>query len=165
MGLDNGINFVVSCLSKGIYRVYEVCYWRKYWTLRNVIVDGILPLSLNGGECLIQRDELQEIQNLLISLTTLKEDIEYENVSTIWSKEEEIFHLRRQKEYLQSALDFLDGNFSLKEFIAFLYCYRPDYLREKDEETTPVFHKLIEDYECGNIPEDFEYYFTFYDSY
>ena len=38
MGLDNRLVFKIKCPSFNLEREYEVCYFRKYWGLRDKIL-------------------------------------------------------------------------------------------------------------------------------
>ena len=66
MGLDNSI-VVRTTLSNGNTYEQDICYWRNKWKIRDKILDIIKPKD-ESGEYIINKGDLVDIKNLLISL-------------------------------------------------------------------------------------------------
>lgn len=156
MGLDNGITFRIKSDKLNFERNYEVCYFRKYWGLRNKLMDVLGVVEY-------------EVKLTLKDMFTIKEmlfyycDIEHVNgaeLSTIWNNNEECHHIREQYIQLLSAIDYLLGNIDLSDFIDFLTMWRSSFYAERDKETEDILLKILE-----SPPDDLEVGFYFYDSY
>lgn len=111
MGLDNGIqlitkqkidlddweivpdyvkiefdDFFTKEYNDGYY--YDICYWRKCWNIRHVILDIIEE----DGDGRYEIDKPSQIQTIMNNLIMFLEDMEtWDN--SIWSAEEIIPHL------------------------------------------------------------------------
>ena len=66
MGLDNGI-VIRTTLSNGNTYEQDICYWRNKWKIRDKILNIIKPKD-ESGEYIINKGDLIDIKNLLISL-------------------------------------------------------------------------------------------------
>ena len=66
MGLDNSI-VIRTTLSNGNTYEQDICYWRNKWKIRDKILNIIKPKD-ESGEYIINKGDLIDIKNLLISL-------------------------------------------------------------------------------------------------
>ena len=80
MGLDNGI-YIKGYRKKPFYvkdDLYEqsnqidLAYWRKYWGLRNDIINIIYENYGNDSEVLLSENQIKKIRNLIMEITFSK---------------------------------------------------------------------------------------------
>lgn len=156
MGLDNGITFRIKSDKLNFERNYEVCYFRKYWGLRNKLMDVLGVVEY-------------EVELTLKDMLTIKDTLSYycdidhvrgAELSTIWSANEECYHIRTQYAQFLSAIDYLFDDIYLSDFIDFLTMWRSSFYAERDKETEDILLKILE-----SPPDDLELGFYFYDSY
>lgn len=153
MGLDNSVEFYIRSKSLGFAKHYEVCYFRKYWGLREKFFN------------VIDFDEDLDTNDLLAIKGILNHYSEIDNVrgaelSTIWTEVQECHNIRRQRIRLQSALDYICGLINLEEFIEFLSLWRSSYYEKSDIDTEDILTEILE-----SPPDDLETGFYFVDSY
>lgn len=139
MGLDNGITFHIRSEKLNFERNYEVCYFRKYWGLRYRLIDAL--------DTAVE----YEVELTLKDMFTIKEmlsyycDIEHvrgEELSTIWSTNEECHHIRTQYAQFLSAIDYLLGDIDLSDFIDFLTMWRSSFYTERDKKQKIFYLKF-----------------------
>lgn len=160
MGLDNGITFKIKCPSLNIKeKEYEVCYFRKYWGLRDEILQRI------GGEYEeyeypLDRATLAGVAEILERYTVI-DNVRDAELSTIWSEAEECYHIRDEYKKIQFAKDFCEDSITLYEFLYMLFIWQSGW-RMQDG----INKKLMDWFEMNESPpEDLEWSFEFYDSY
>ena len=81
MGLDNGI-YIKGYRKKPFYvkddlydqsNQIDLAYWRKYWGLRNDIINIIYENYYgNGSEVLLSENQIKKIRNLIMEITFSK---------------------------------------------------------------------------------------------
>lgn len=153
MGLDNSVEFYIRSKSLGFAKHYEVCYFRKYWGLReqlNKVID--FDEDLDTTNLLAIKDILDYYSDI--------HNIRGTELSTIWSEVEECHNIRRQRARLQAALDYVDNNINLEEFLEFLSLWRSSYYEKADADTADILAEILE-----SPPDDLETGFYFVDSY
>lgn len=153
MGLDNSVEFYIRSKSLDFVKYYEVCYFRKYWGLReqfNKVID--FDEDLDTTNLLAIKDILDYYSDI--------HNIRGTELSTIWSEVEECHNMRRQRARLQAALDYVDNNINLEEFIEFLSLWRSSYYEKADADTADILAEILE-----SPPNDLETGFYFVDSY
>lgn len=160
MGLDDGLMMRVKNKKTGTMALFEVCYWRKYWGLRNTMLD---VFGLQHDECEANPD----IDTVKVFYFTVKQRLEEyidsneDDFSTIWSKADEIFHVQEEQTKLRIVLAWLDNKILDDEF----FNWAADrilttYFNEK--ENGKFYSEL---YEEAPTKDDLEISFEFYDSY
>lgn len=153
MGLDNSVEFYIRSKSLDFTKYYEVCYFRKYWGLReqlNKVID--FDEDLDTTNLLAIKDILDYYSDI--------HNIRGAELSSIWSEVEECHNIRRQRARLQAALDYVDHNINLEEFIEFLSLWRSSYYEKADADTADILAEILE-----SPPNDLETGFYFVDSY
>lgn len=153
MGLDNSVQFYVRSKSLDFRRTYEVCYFRKYWGLReqlNKVIDFDEDLDTT---------DLFAIKDILNYYSEI-DNVRGAELSTIWTEVEECHNIRRQRARLQAALDYVDHNINLEEFIEFLSLWHSSYYEKSDANTEDILTEILE-----SPPDDLETIFYFLDSY
>lgn len=153
MGLDNSVQFDIRSKSLGFERSYEVCYFRKYWGLREQLIDVI---DFNAD---IDTTDLLAIKDILNHYSEI-DNVRGAELSTIWTEVQECHNIRRQRARLQAALDYVDHNINLEEFIEFLSLWRSSYYEKSDANTADILTEILE-----SPPDDLETSFYFLDSY
>lgn len=135
---------------------FDICYWRKYWGLR----DKILKVLENvGGEEYsknINLNELENIQKILIEYCDIN-NVNKEHLSTIWTPTEEVYHMRQQACQLQIVLDCIYQKISLEDLIGRVLLWQDIEIKEEK------IQKLKEI--LASPPDDLTITFEFYDSY
>ena len=80
MGLDNGI-YIKGYRKKPFYvkddlydqsNQIDLAYWRKYWGLRNDIINIIYENYGNDSEVLLSENQIKKIRNLIMEITFSK---------------------------------------------------------------------------------------------
>lgn len=80
MGLDNGI-YIKGYKKKPFYvkddfydqsNQIDLAYWRKYWGLRNDIINIIYENYGNDSEVLLSENQIKKIRNLIMEITFSK---------------------------------------------------------------------------------------------
>lgn len=157
MGLDNGISFYIKSEELNFERSYEVCYFRKYWGLRNRFIDALDIAGKYKVELTLK--DMYAIEEMLSYYCDI-DHVRGEELSTIWSTNEECHHIRTQYAQFLSAIDYLLGDIDLSDFIDFLTMWRSSFYTERDKKTEDILLKILE-----SPPDDLELGFYFYDSY
>lgn len=155
MGLDNGLIFKVKCPSLNLERKYEVCYFRKYWGLRDKILE-ILNKEQEEYLYSVLAEDLYAIKDLFEYYSKI-ENTKDANLSTIWDWIEETYRIRTELIHLQFAIDFCENKISLHEFLEALCIRDKSWKREQNYRIDEVIEETP--------PEDLEWCFAFYDSY
>ena len=156
MGLDNWITFRIKSDKLNFERNYEVCYFRKYWGLRNKLMD---VLGVIEYEVELTLKDMYAIEEKLSYYCDI-DHVRGAELSTIWSANEECYHIRTQYAQFLSAMDYLLGDIDLSDFIDFLTMWRSSFYAERDKETEDILLEILE-----SPPDDLELGFYFYDSY
>lgn len=153
MGLDNSVQFYVRSKSLDFNRSYEVCYFRKYWGLREKFYQVIdFDEDLNTNDLLAIKGILNHYSEI--------DNVRGAELSTIWTEVQECHNIRRQRIRLQSALDYICGLINLEEFIEFLSLWRSSYYEKSDADKEDILTEILE-----SPPNDLETGFYFVDSY
>ena len=65
---------------------YEVCYWRKCWNIRNIIIDMLPSKGEEDGTYALSKNNISQLCHTLNSyiLNPYKWENDYENGQTIW---------------------------------------------------------------------------------
>lgn len=155
MGLDNGIIFKVKCSSLNLEREYEVCFFRKYWGLRDKILE-ILNKEQEEYLYPVSVEDLCAIKDLFECYSKV-ENTKGANLSLIWNWIEEVYHIRTELTHLQFAIDFCENKISLHEFLMALYMWEDSW----DTQLNRQANEKIEQTPSENL----EWCFEFYDSY
>lgn len=161
MGLDNGLIFKVKCPSLNFERKYEVCYFRKYWGLRDEILE-IFNTEDEQYLYSVSEEDLYAIDGLFEHYCFI-DNVRDADLSTIWSNIEELYHMRNQIVHIRFALEFCNEKISLDEFIEALRIWEDDWDRKKNDPIDLILYKWFE--MNDSPPEDLEWSFEFYDSY
>lgn len=149
MGLDNGI-VVKTYFTNGMAIEKEVCYWRKWWGLRNKIVGLIGLRSDDQYDKRINIGDITDIKELLINITRDK-DYYGEYCNLYYSPESFIINCYSNAARLDFLLMYLHKDFSWIDFY------------EDELENFCTHHRLSEDDAEGLEIEKIEV--RFYDSY
>ena len=155
MGLDNRLVFKIKCPSFNLEREYEVCYFRKYWRLRDKILK-ILNKEQEEYLYPVLTEDLYAIKDLFEYYSKI-ENTKDADLSTIWNWIEETYHIRTELTRLQFAIDFCENKISLHEFLEALCIWEESWKRKQNSQAD----ERIEE----TPPEDLEWCFEFYDSY
>lgn len=160
MGLDNHINFTISIPSLDVLRSFEICYFRKYWGLRDKIMT-IIGNNRTSGEIIIDENTVKEIYNLLNKYSNVDHIFEEEKLSTIWDCYTEVFHIRNEAAKLRFAIDFLENPlFELVDFLNTLQIWEDSYVEKENKfQDKLIAEALVEP------PKDMHFYFSFVDAY
>lgn len=135
---------------------FDICYWRKYWGLRDEIVK-VLERGENGGYSKsISLNELENIQKVLVKYCNI-DNVNEEHLSTIWTPAEEVYHIRQQACQLQMVLDCIYQKISLEAVIDRILLWQ---FIEVEEEKIQELEEIL-----ASPPEDLIVTFEFYDSY
>ena len=156
MGSDNEISFYIKSEELNFERNYEVCYFRKYWGLRHKLMDALDIIGEYKVELTLK--DMYTIADMLFYYCNIDHVREAE-LSTIWSANEECYHIREQYIQFLSAIDYLLGDIDLSDFIDFLTIWRSSFYTERDKKTEDILLKILE-----SPPDDLEVGFYFYDS-
>lgn len=137
---------------------YEVCYFRKYWGLREKII-GLLNSNNEYTYPLMDNDILR-IYNLLIHYSDI-DNVREDELSTIWDTITETNHIRNEASKFRFIIDFIYNKINIPEFMDALR------LRENSWGRINGATEKIESWFEQNEepPSDLEYSFYFYDSY
>lgn len=137
---------------------YEVCYFRKYWGLREKII-GLLNSNNEYAYPLMDNDILR-IYNLLIHYSDI-DNVREDELSTIWDTITETNHIRNEASKFRFIIDFIYNKINIPEFMDALR------LRENSWGRINGATEKIENWFEQNEepPSDLEYSFYFYDSY
>lgn len=137
---------------------YEVCYFRKYWGLREKII-GLLNSNNEYAYPLMDNDILR-IYNLLIHYSDI-DNVREDELSTIWDNITETNHIRNEASKFRFIIDFIYNKINIPEFMDALR------LRENSWGRINGATEKIESWFEQNEepPSDLEYSFYFYDSY
>lgn len=137
---------------------YEVCYFRKYWGLREKII-GLLNSNNEYTYPLMDNDILR-IYNLLIHYSDI-DNVREDELSTIWDTITETNHIRNEASKFRFIIDFIYNKINIPEFMDALR------LRENSWGKINGATEKIENWFEQNEepPSDLEYSFYFYDSY
>lgn len=137
---------------------YEVCYFRKYWGLREKII-GLLNSNNEYAYPLMDNDILR-IYNLLIHYSDI-DNVREDELSTIWDTVTETNHIRNEASKFRFIIDFIYNKINIPEFMDALR------LRENSWGRINGATEKIENWFEQNEepPSDLEYSFYFYDSY
>ena len=149
----------------GTMALFEVCYWRKYWGLRNTMLDvlGLEVLGHRPEECVANLD----ITTVKVFYSTVERRLDQyinneddNDFSTIWSKPDEIFHVQNEQAKLRIVLAWLDNKILNDEFFDWAANkILTDYNRRDNGKFYSELYKEIP------TKEDLEISFEFYDSY
>lgn len=116
MGLDNGIlarsQTIIPALSKYVDEiygldeygniVYELCYWRKCWNIRSLILSDVLKWrGSDKFEFLLTADHIKEIIKVLSGLNKKNWN---DAGSSIWEFGEQRGHIKRHIKALRTLL-------------------------------------------------------------
>ena len=113
-------DYMTKVNDNGFY--YEVCYWRKCWNIRNIMLN-ILGVDINSWSNTYEIDKVDQIIELRDKLITYLCDLEiwekeYDNGQTIWDSSEMADHIARDIITLSWLIRYLHNNKSVKvEFI------------------------------------------------
>lgn len=137
---------------------YEVCYFRKYWGLREKIID--LLNSNNEYTYPLMDNDILRIYNLLIHYSDI-DNVREDELSTIWDTITETNHIRNEASKFRFIIDFIYNKINIPEFMDALR------LRENSWGKINGATEKIENWFEQNEepPSDLEYSFYFYDSY
>ena len=139
---------------------YEVCYFRKYWGLREKII-GLLNSNNEYAYPLMDNDILR-IYNLLIHYSDI-DNVREDELSTIWDIITETNHIRNEASKLRFIIDFIYNKINIPEFMDALRFCENSWGRRDHNGTTEKIESWFEQNE--EPPSDLEYSFYFYDSY
>lgn len=153
MGLDNSVKFYIHSKSLDFGRSYEVCYFRKYWGLREQL-NNVIDFDED-----LEPTDLFAIRDILDYYSEIN-NVRGAELSTIWTEVQECDNIRRQRTQLQAALDYVCGTINLEEFIEFLSLWRSSYYDKIDANTEDILAEILE-----SPPDDLETGFYFVDSY
>ena len=171
MGLDNGVICRVSSEKYNFKIEYEVCYWRKYWNLRDDIfkaIDTTSEYNINLTENMI--NDLYDVFDYY------EQDIrrikEREGLSTIWSFTDEYKNMLHSRDNFFCIKGLLNGNMTLQEFIDITYeknsCFAYTGLDDDVYDIIADFQDKPKEegdiFICGD-DSDIKISFEFYDSY
>lgn len=119
MGLDNGIMAenvthpkAIDILAKWHYprynreNVYEICYWRKCWNVREAILDICCERSPNDWERDLDISEVCAIRGYLESLNEKIWDSESLYGGSIWEWEE---HEPQNQMHIEALTDLIEA--------------------------------------------------------
>ena len=154
--------FKIKCPSLNFNREYEVCYFRKYWGLRDKILK---ILDIYGGiESYRYPVDILQIKMLksLFEHYCDIDNIREAELSTVWNEIEECHHIRDEYEKIRFAKDFCDEKISLYEFIYALSFWEETWNNEPEQ--NKILIDWLEKHQ-GYTPNDLEWCFEFYDSY
>lgn len=160
MGLDNGIIFKIECPSLNIETEYEVCYFRKYWGLREKII-GLLN-SNNGYVYPLMDNDILRIYNLLIHYSDI-DNVREDELSTIWNNITETNHIRNEASKFRFIIDFIYNKINIPEFMDALRLCENNWRIINHDGVIEKIESWFEQNE--EPPSDLEYSFYFYDSY
>ena len=139
---------------------YEVCYFRKYWGLREKII-GLLNSNNEYAYPLMDNDILR-IYNLLIHYSDI-DNVREDELSTIWDIITETNHIRNEASKLRFIIDFIYNKINTPEFMDALRFCENSWGRRDHNGATEKIESWFEQNE--EPPSDLEYSFYFYDSY
>jgi hypothetical protein len=160
MGLDNGLVFKIKCPSLKIDTEYEICYFRKYWGLRNEIVQ-IFERN-NEYKYSLSDNDILKIYNLLSHYSEI-DNVREAELSTIWDNMIEVSHIRYAAANIKSIIDFIYNKISLYEFMVAVQLCEIKWGEVDHGGATEKIEDWFEQNE--EPPIDLEYSFYFYDSY
>lgn len=163
MGLDSGLIMRVKNTSTGTTISREIAYWRKYWELRNKIVERF---NINDNSKFFFKDADTLLSLIeLIDFEVRKAVDNSEHLSTIWELEQEYTWTRLQVIQMKLAYQWLIGHFNNVEFLQWVISNFDDWSDEDDKDSGGKFLKEILAAEENSEPLFFEVEFEFYDSY
>lgn len=113
MGLDNGIIVTYTEFTKSIPWLrkfiispniddYEICYWRKCWNVRNVIL-RILSQKGHGND-ISNELSIKDITKIIHALKSFNYHNWDDNGSSIWTWEEQKPHIKKQIKNLKKLV-------------------------------------------------------------
>lgn len=149
MGLDNSIN--VNIRAKNTNKVVveiELCYFRKFWGLRNQIISILEPQDKCWFS--LTKENLEEISSIFNFYSSIDNVIDG-GVSTIWENWIEVRAIREARTPIEMTVDFLNNKISGEDYIDYL-CY----LSSENEGLLKAIQSNFEDYKIE---------FEFIDSY
>ena len=131
MGLDNGILVKHVTNSKAIailakwrdhwYEdtpVYEICYWRKCWNVRQAILDICEQDSPNDWQYALNISEVCEIKGYLESLNEKIWDSESLYGGSIWTWEE---HEPHNQTHIEALTDLIEAMQYDPDMVVYFY--------------------------------------------
>ena len=97
---------------------YEVCYWRKCWNIRNIILDIISSKENDDGIYALNKNDIRQLRYALNGyiLNPYKWDDDYENGQTIWDSSVMLSHLIRDMANLAWLENYMDNHKVYVEF-------------------------------------------------
>ena len=116
MGLDNGIlarsQTTIPALRKYVYEiypldeqgyvVYELCYWRKCWNIRSIILHSVLrSRNTDQYEFPLSADHIKDIIDYLSGLNNKNW---HDSGGSIWEFSEQRGHIKRHIKALRTLL-------------------------------------------------------------
>ena len=131
MGLDNGIMVknvthpkAIAILAKWQdpwYKnevVYEICYWRKCWNVREAILDICQESSPNDWERKLSIEEVYEIKGYLESLNEKVWDSDSLYGGSIWTWEE---HESQNQKHIEALTDLIEAMQYDPDMVVYFY--------------------------------------------
>lgn len=161
MGLDNNLEMKVTNRHTGTTISREVCYWRKFWGLRDKILH---MFDMKDDELSYVFNDAATIHDLIELIDTESERAadEREHLSHIWEIASEYRQCQQNLLNLKIVAHWLDGHFGNDEFFDWFIHHLETY---SDNEDADKFFDEVLAADRGCEPLEFEIEFEFVDSY